>query len=253
MVCKHCGNQLSLEDEVCPFCGMENEAAKKHIEEMRHFSGQFHQVKKEAIEETGKIKSYMPWLVLIGVLAAANVLVLTLLENVYWVEDRIEKLEVQLQEDSYYDRLCELEAKKDYVALGFCYVGENFYHSKRLREFAAVADAGETYGKLVESLGVIAAYQQGLAGEEDLDEKMRSFGDTLQRLYEVTDGEYYSYLTRYSGEKHEETLSDIREETEALLTAICGCSEEELEQMRTMKASELSALIQGKIRRERIR
>ena len=56
MVCKHCGNQLSLEDEICPFCGMENEAAKKHTEEMRHFSGQFHQVKTEALEETGRVR-----------------------------------------------------------------------------------------------------------------------------------------------------------------------------------------------------
>ena len=245
MVCKHCGNQLSLEDEVCPFCGMENEAAKKHTEEMRHFSGQFHQVKTEALEETGRVRSYMPWLVLIGVLAAVNILVLTLLENVYRVEDWVEKLQVQFREASYYKELSELEEEGEYIALGFYYVGENCYHSKRLREFAAVADAGETYGKLIEDLGVIAAYRKGVVGKEALD--LRSFGDTLQRLYEVTDGDYYWYITQFSEESHEETLTDIKKEAEILLAAICGCSEEELERMRTMKSIELSALIQSKI------
>ena len=34
MKCPHCGAQVGLEDKYCPFCGLPNEFAQKHQEDM---------------------------------------------------------------------------------------------------------------------------------------------------------------------------------------------------------------------------
>ncbi len=41
MKCPNCGANLTIDDEVCSFCGVENPYAEKHREEMRKFTRDF--------------------------------------------------------------------------------------------------------------------------------------------------------------------------------------------------------------------
>ena len=37
MKCPHCGAQIGLEEKYCPFCGLPNEFARKHQEDMGEY------------------------------------------------------------------------------------------------------------------------------------------------------------------------------------------------------------------------
>ena len=41
MKCPHCGAQIGLEEKYCPFCGLPNEFARKHQEDMDRYEQEF--------------------------------------------------------------------------------------------------------------------------------------------------------------------------------------------------------------------
>jgi len=247
MVCKHCGSQLSIEDEKCPFCGQVNEAVQKHTREMRHFSGQFQEAKSGVLEHTGRLRRYVPLLVLIAVLAVGNILLIVMLEQSYQIENVLEEWRIAREESSYYNRLSDLETEGDYLTLGIIYTENYLYSNDRLREFAAVAEAGELYGKVQESIGVLAAYQAGRAGEEACDSALQSLGYNLKRLYEIFDGSAYRYIEEAMRDTHVNSLKEIREKVEAFLKAVCECTETDLEELEGLESQGISSLIRSKV------
>lgn len=246
MTCKYCGNQLSIEDAACPFCGQENEAAKKHTREMRHFSRQFRQTKSAAMEETGKIKALMPLLILIGVLAAANILVLTMGRDAYHIEASLHRWKVNRQETSYYNRLSQMEEEDRFLELGILYQREELYSADSLKEFTVVAEAGIQYGSALEHAGTIAV------GREAVDESIYTgacerIGNSVWEFYQIIGGAYYSYLPEAREGSHGEALGRLERKMELLLTGICGLTDEEVAELEEMDAQKLSGLIRQRM------
>ncbi len=46
MKCPHCGAQIGLEEKYCPFCGLPNEFARKHQEDMDRYEQEFQQTQR---------------------------------------------------------------------------------------------------------------------------------------------------------------------------------------------------------------
>ena len=49
MKCPNCGSNLTIDDEVCSFCGVANPHARTHREEMRRFKKDYDRTKSEVI------------------------------------------------------------------------------------------------------------------------------------------------------------------------------------------------------------
>ena len=47
MKCPHCGAQIGLEEKYCPFCGLPNEFARKHQEDMDRYEQEFQQTQRK--------------------------------------------------------------------------------------------------------------------------------------------------------------------------------------------------------------
>ena len=52
MKCPHCGAQIGLEEKYCPFCGLPNEFARKHQEDMDRYEQEFQQTQSEVYQKT---------------------------------------------------------------------------------------------------------------------------------------------------------------------------------------------------------
>ena len=52
MKCEHCGNNLGIEDEKCPYCGKENKFAWKHNKDMDRYEADYESVKEEVLSNS---------------------------------------------------------------------------------------------------------------------------------------------------------------------------------------------------------
>lgn len=246
MVCKYCGNQLSIEDETCPFCGQTNQAVKKHVREMRHFSRQFRQTKSVVLEETGRVKSYIPLFVLIGILALANVLVLTLQANSYEVISWVEQRKAESKEEYYYQELRRLEEEGKYGELASLYFEKKLSFVKGLREFRAVAEAGRQYGLLFRYAGTLALWEIRPQERYELGTAVRGAGGSLETMYRVLEGVISNEPDQRKG-IHADALNEIRKETELLLTGLCGFEDADFADVKMKSAQEWTALIERRL------
>lgn len=54
MKCKYCGADLTMEDEVCPFCHNPNPYYVKHREDMHRYEQDYQETKSDVYETAGK-------------------------------------------------------------------------------------------------------------------------------------------------------------------------------------------------------
>ena len=72
MKCPHCGAQIGLEEKYCPFCGLPNEFARKHQEDMDRYEQEFQQTQSEVYQKTRHFTSLTVPLTVIFVLILLN-------------------------------------------------------------------------------------------------------------------------------------------------------------------------------------
>ena len=70
MKCEHCGSNLTLEDKVCPYCGMENKLAGKHISDMDKFAKDYTSVRDEVLSNSRRFNGFTARLTIIAILIA---------------------------------------------------------------------------------------------------------------------------------------------------------------------------------------
>ena len=72
MKCPHCGAQIGLEEKYCPFCGLPNEFARKHQEDIDRYEQEFQQTQSEVYQKTRHFTSLTVPLTVIFVLILLN-------------------------------------------------------------------------------------------------------------------------------------------------------------------------------------
>ena len=59
MKCKNVGADLKLSDEVCPYCGAVNYAAKRHIRDRKFYAQDYQSTHKQVSDTDRKSSSHM--------------------------------------------------------------------------------------------------------------------------------------------------------------------------------------------------
>jgi hypothetical protein len=143
MNCKHCGSQLSIEDEKCPFCGLPNDEAKQHIKDMQRYNQEFNKAKVTIATATGFVRSFLIFIVIAAILAIANVVVLVMNNNVYDRADAVILEETKENIDTYKMLCQDAYNKEDYYTL------YRLYYDHKLNEL----DGFEDYYAIVSIAG----------------------------------------------------------------------------------------------------
>ena len=227
MKCKYCGADLTMEDEVCPFCHNPNPYYVKHREDMHRYEQDYQETKSDVYETAGKTSRKATQIAILAVLGGLFLGTVVLNTNIWTVERMIQRHKIRNNIDMnqlYYSGIDELE---DY------------------RYFRQLAD---DYNYIYESCMHLVDYEN--LDEEEYyyytpDNSLEQIADSLKHMYDfVKKDEYSTYYEVYQA--HRDWCDPILTEAEELVQAYAGVDSEVIEsgQIREMSRTKLVVLLE---------
>ena len=115
MKCPHCGGEMSLEDLVCPYCGMPNEEAAQHAHAMRYYKESYQRTEAEVREKTGRQSARFVKILISLVLILLSVGAIWFGQNAYHFQYERQRTEAVKNADAYCAALDDLVEQGDYI------------------------------------------------------------------------------------------------------------------------------------------
>jgi len=214
MKCKGCGSNLSIQDEVCGSCGLENPQYKKHREEMRRFRKEYDSTREADLRKSRHMGGVTQRVTIIAVLVTLILISWVLAANAWNIGYFIRERQVAGEWEKHGEMLHTLEESGEYFALAAYYDEHSLYQCEQLEEYNAVYQACRNYAYCYE-------YLMQLQNEDDYTPREDTIGyfcDSLDYLYENMVQEEYDPPEWYEG-LHKATLEQITYEIRVLLMA----------------------------------
>ena len=231
MKCEYCGANLVIDDEVCSFCGSANPFAVKHRKEMRQFTKEFNRTKSTVLRESKYQTKWAVKITLIAIMLAANLLVWFSIGNSYDIEHFLMERKVNAEYSIHKKALEKYEADRDYIAFNYYFSENNLYYSDRFNEYRAVSDVCSQYSSIYRNLMGIATKEE--TEYYSYEKQVEYISDQLDYLYRASEKGDYDDAERYTPE-HQACMDDAVEQTELLIQAYLGVSDEDIEGFREM-------------------
>ena len=101
MKCEYCNGNLSLEDEYCPHCGKPNKHARKHIDDMRRFQGEFEDTRKYVRDKTIGYTEITVRVVILSILIVLILVFFAVGANAWEINREIKKKSAEKKFEEY--------------------------------------------------------------------------------------------------------------------------------------------------------
>lgn len=244
MKCEQCGNpNITLEDEFCPYCGALNEAARKHIEDMKHFSGRFEETQSQVMENVTSMSKFHSEIIVVVILALLNITVLVCNINKYeiswWLEDRA----VKANASSYEKLMSELEANGDYILLSRYFNSKSLYAaSDDLKEYSTLANLAYDYDNIISNIYYLN--NDGISYHSQ-DEIIEEIADSVTNFYSefsCKDKEYYIERGDFK-ESHLNAMNNMEKNIKICLKGHCNLTDEDIDELEIMSKQQLRILL----------
>lgn len=242
MKCPNCGANLTIDDEVCSFCGEESPYAEKHREEMRHFTRDFNRTKSQVLEKTQNHSRFVVKVMLIAVMIVLNLVVWITAADSYSVEKFVINRRIDKNFLVHRSELDKLEASEDFIGFYVYYYQNRLYYSDLFEEYRAAYNVANNYE-------VFYNYLMELVTEDDEDsyysveKRVEMLTQQLEYLYRYSKPGEYSDMTEYS-KKHQDFMDAAIEQTEDLLQTYLFIPAEEMEEFRELSAARKQIMIE---------
>lgn len=246
MECKTCGSPLTIEQAYCPFCGTKNEAAAKHIEDMLHYDREFTKTQNTVLKHSKWYSRYLAAMLAIVLAALANVIVIVLEHDSYFLEYRINQIYHALQGDAVMERLYEWENTENIAQIALYYDKTSFAGLDEAYRFVplvtAYKDMEELKAVLIQlTMEPFAREQNGYIGDDGyLIERAAS---KLQELYEIFSRRYYVYQEQAYEGKCLEYINEMENQAELWMKAVLHFTDEDISGLSQMQKYEIVSLI----------
>jgi len=244
MKCKHCGNNLRIEDAFCPYCGEPNEFAKKHREEMKKFEQDYEETKKEVLENTGKLNKKTVRITVIAVLIALVALMAFLNSKAWDIRYSMRQKNIELNASKITANVEEYMEERDYVGLfNYMYQNDSTY-SDVLDDYLTVYQESHYYTNFLRDLTdlVEKTNKTDTWRYYSLDDMVSEVSANVFRVYDGSKPLEYS-PERTSGNKGE-YISDMIYEMDSLIMGYFQMSREEVEAMHSMTQSRIDVTLE---------
>jgi len=235
MKCPNCGANLTIDDEVCSFCGAQNPYAEKHREEMRHFTRDFKRTKSQVLEKTKSHSRFVAKVMLIAVMIVLNLVIWITAADSYSVEKFVINRRIDKNFLVHRSELDKLEAAEDFIGFYVYYYENRLYYSDLFEEYRAAYNVANNYE-------VAYNYIMELVTEDNKDsyysdeKRVEMLAQQIEYLYKYSKPGEYSDMTQYS-QKHQEFMDAAVEQTEDLLQTYLLIPAEEMEGFRELSAA----------------
>ena len=241
MKCKYCGNNLTIDDEKCPFCGQDNTYAVKHRSQMHYFKKIFTKTEKEVMEKSRRFNLFTVQITVIAVLIALIVTVLLLYANEWEIRQALYQRDIKKNLKQYETMMKQYEAAGDYWELGRYYERKHLSVDRHFDEYENVAQVCSSYAN---SYNIIMQ----LVIMEDTEfysheEKVEYLASTLNYMYKGMKKESFSKEECFS-EKHVATMEDIKKEAGYMLITYCHLSKEDVEKFPTLSEARKQIMLE---------
>lgn len=243
MKCPTCGANLQIEDEKCPFCRNPNPFAVKHRQQMRHYQQEFQETKREVEKKARHFNSLTAKITVIAVLFVMIIgMVYMGNEGPYRIWSGRVKHDIAVNAEEYKETLSAYEKEGDWLSLYAFYEARNLGHTDAFREYSILYFVIFDYKNI---LNCVTRYrmepEEGTAAvcADRIAQHLDSFYKTTGRIsYES------AYYDGNFTPEHQEAYARLREEIEALLSAYCGLTKEELALLPDYSVSKKGSLIE---------
>ncbi len=252
MKCQYCGNNLQIEDEVCPYCGKPNPEAAGQREALRSVREEYEQTRSESKKKSisaGRVGR----LIVIGLMLAAIIYMKGSIRRNSDFDYRQEQTEkkvaqtVEKNKTEIYTTVVELERNRKYLALDSYMTNyrlrSNDDYDDFFRVFTAVVDYRVIFEDIMCLLDGFDGYQERTPKDwcDDLAVYITGWNSYV-------DGEFWNdspTSMMHLGE-HGEFLKDIKRDTRDIVQVYFDLTDEQAAAMWKMDKDELSELLYEK-------
>ena len=244
MKCQHCGNNLNIEENFCPYCGQPNPFAVKHQEAMRRFEKDYERTKKGVLEQSTRFNRHTVRVtilaVLIALIAVAAVLLIKADDIRWW---RMEK-RAESRAAEHRAAISELMDSRNYLGL-YSYLSKNdIRYTDAFREYDAVCDSSSQYRQFYENLMML----QGKKNDPEAfryysrEELLENTSKEIYRINECLKPQTYNEAA-YTAEKIA-YMESVRDRAETMMEGYFGLSREEALATRGMTVARINVLLE---------
>ncbi len=242
MKCPNCGANLTIDDEICSFCGVENPFAEKHREEMRHFTSDFNRTKSQVLEKTQSHSRFVAKVMLIAVMIVLNLLIWITAADSYEVERFVINRRISSNYQIHKAELDRFEEERNFIGFYVYYYENRLYNSDLFDEYQAAYNVVTNYE-------VVYNYMMELVTEDHTDSyytperRVEMLAQQLEYLYKYSKPGEYSDMTQYS-QKHQAFMDDAVEQTETLIQTYLNIPEDRIEEFRELSTARKQIMIE---------
>lgn len=245
MKCDYCGGNLSLEDERCPHCGQINTHAKKHVDDMKHYQGEFESTQKYVKEKTATYTEFISRGIFLAILAIVTIVIFVLCANIWEIRWSIKRSTAERNFQKNSAIIEQYLEEEDYIGCAA------FVDNKAIRIYGGVYDEYRCYIQACNQYRNVMDMLQRYAMPspyENTESMCKLTGDCLEDFYKYYKNEEF----RYTGgsnetEKYREIVENMNRTINATLTCYCGFTEEEAEAFKDMSLANRYLMIEEKL------
>ncbi len=234
MKCPNCGANLTIDDEVCSFCGEENPFAEKHREEMKNFTRDFNRTKSQVLEKTQSHSKFVVKIMLIAVMIVLNLLVWLAVANSYDVEQFIIGHRINANYSVHKANMDKLEEERNYIGLDAYYSENHLNYSELFKEYRAVYNVASSYD-------IVYNYMMNLVTEDEdsyysPEKRVEMLAQQLEYLYKYSKPQEYSDMTQYT-QTHQDFMDDAIAQVEELLQTYINIPKDKMAEFRELSTA----------------
>ncbi len=244
MKCKYCGGNITLESDVCPYCGKPNEHAQQHAKNMRVYRRVFEKTKSGVQETTSRYTGITVRVVMIAILVIIITLLLVLAGESYsikraWIQKKTEKNAPQvIQQMNQY-----LEEEEFLAFYSFC--AENYIETfeSPFEAYVPAERVSRSYSYVYQNIMRVVCPPKYM----ELESVINNLSEDLEYFYDSMDMSNYEYYTNIDWEINGKALAAMEENVQRLLETYCGLTKEETSEIREMSKAKRAVMLEEAI------
>lgn len=239
MKCEYCGGTLSLEEEHCPHCGQINIHAQQHIQDMKHYKGEFEKTKWGVYAATKQYTRVTVQIVVIAIMVVLIAVMIFVSGNAYSMRADYRRSKAERKVEEYTQVMEQYIADEDFRGLHM-YCEENYIGEYRegYEEYGPIIRTTSYYTYICDTLWKMIQSE----GEERLSH-LHFVCEYLNCFYESSDLDIYHYEIT-DPERTKAVISVMERDLKRFLQTYCNLTQEEVDGLKDMTEAKRTVLIE---------
>lgn len=253
MKCQYCGNNLGLEDVICPHCGRENSQAAGHVADMAHYKADYEETKSDVITKSSKLNNRTARILVIAVMVVAIAVMLILTGYYQDVDKRYERKnakklqEIEKNKDEIFSTLDEMESHRDYLAMEYYVLEHGLRGSDLYKDYTRVFSAALSYEVVyTDIINIVDGYDY--YGEKTAQDWCYDIAIYIADWKQYVDGAFWGDTpdSPMHADKHEAFITDAKHDVQDMVQVYFELTDEQAMSMWNMEEEAIGEMLYDK-------